>query len=124
MPNTSRGVPDVAYNAAINGGVIAFWGVPFGPGAAFRFGGTSAGAPQWSGITVLANQMAGKRLGFLNENLYHIGKKPKQQSDFHDITVGDNGFTDGVVTIPGYSATEGWDAATGLGSARCGQAAA
>ena len=60
--------------------------------------------------------MAGKRLGFLNENLYHIGKKPKQQSDFHDITVGDNGFTDGVVTIPGYSATEGWDAATGLGS--------
>jgi subtilase family serine protease len=116
VPNQSRGVPDVAYNAAINGGVIAFWGVPFGPGAAFRFGGTSAGAPQWSGITVLANQMAGKRLGFLHEDLYHIGKKPAQLSDFHDITVGDNGFTDGTVTIPGFSATEGWDAATGLGS--------
>ena len=44
-----RAVPDVAYNAAVQGGVIAFWGVPFGPGAAFRFGGTSAGSPQWAG---------------------------------------------------------------------------
>jgi subtilase family serine protease len=116
VPNTSRGVPDVAYNAAIDGGVIAFWGVPFGPGAAFRFGGTSAGSPQWAGITALANQMAGKRLGFLHDDLYHLGKKPKQSADFHDITVGNNSFTDGVVSIPGFSATEGWDAATGLGT--------
>ena len=34
--------------------------------------------------------MAGHRLGFLQDNLYHIGKKPKQSSDFHDLTVGNN----------------------------------
>src|SRR5262249_53389965 len=118
VPNQSRGVPDVAYNAAVDGGVIAFWGVPFGPGAAFRFGGTSAGAPQWSGITVLANQMEGHRLGFLQDDLYHIGKKPKQSSDFHDLTVGNNPFYafDGVNNIQGFNAAPGWDADGGLGS--------
>jgi subtilase family serine protease len=111
VPNNTRGGPDVAYGAAIDGGVIAFWQLA-GPGAAFRFGGTSAGSPQWAGITVLANQKAGHRIGFLQDDLYHIGKKPKQQSDYHDITVGDNTF----FTVTGYSAVPGWDAATGIGT--------
>ncbi|HEY7023053.1 MAG TPA: S53 family peptidase [Ktedonobacterales bacterium] len=118
VPNKSRGVPDVAYNGAINGGVLAAWTCPPAAGCpgnvtfVFIFGGTSAGSPQWAGLTVIANQMAGKRLGFLHDDLYHIGKKPKQQSDFHDITVGNNTF----FTVPGFSATPGWDAATGLGT--------
>src|SRR5262249_34947853 len=47
--NGFRGVPDVAYNAAVNGGVVvatSFLGSP----AFFLVGGTSAGAPQWAGI--------------------------------------------------------------------------
>ena len=36
-------VPDVSYNAAIYNGVIVAWN-----GAFYRFGGTSAGSPQWA----------------------------------------------------------------------------
>jgi len=112
VPNNSRGVPDVAYNGDVAGGVLVAWGVPAGVGHFFIFGGTSAGSPQWAAIAALADQMAGARLGFINDALYHIGKKPKQQSDFHDITVGNNSF--GGIT--GYTAAPGWDAASGLGS--------
>jgi hypothetical protein len=43
---TGRTIPDVAYNAAIIGGVLAAFSVPLGQPAFFRFGGTSAGSPQ------------------------------------------------------------------------------
>jgi subtilase family serine protease len=108
-----RGLPDVAYNAGVNTGVIAFWGVPFGVGAAFRFGGTSAGAPQWAGILAIANQVAGKRLGYLNSAFYQLRQTPPNYGpSFHDITVGDNSLTG----ITGFSAGPGWDATTGIGT--------
>ena len=42
---THRGVPDVSYNAAIVGGVLAVWTLPGEGQSLFRFGGTSAGSP-------------------------------------------------------------------------------
>src|SRR6266852_2914379 len=87
-----RGVPDVAYNGDVRGGVIAAFGVPFGVGALFIFGGTSAGSPQWAGIIALADQKAGHRLGAINKTLYHIGKSDAYGSAFHDITDGSNSF--------------------------------
>src|SRR5260370_26976145 len=51
---TARG-PDVAYNAAINGGVLVVYG-GLGVPLVFIVGGTSAGSPQWAGIIALANQ--------------------------------------------------------------------
>jgi subtilase family serine protease len=116
--NKQRGVPDVAYNGDVRGGVIAFWGVPFGVGAGFIFGGTSAGSPQWGGIVALADQKAGHRLGAINRDLYHIAKSDSYGSAFHDVTTGDNACTlvsCGMV-IPGFSAGTGWDAASGLGT--------
>jgi len=107
----SRVVPDVSYNAAINGGVIAFWGVPFGVGAAFRFGGTSAGSPQWSGLAAITDQLAGSRVGNINKTLYKLGKKNQSQY-FHDVTTGDNSFP----PVVGFSAGPGFDDATGWGS--------
>ena len=101
-----RVVPDVAYNAAIDGGVITFWGVPLGVGAAFRFGGTSAGSPQWSGLTAITDQLAGGRVGNINKTLYFLGKKD-QGTYFHDITDGN---------IGAFAAAPGFDAATGWGS--------
>ena len=116
--NKSRGVPDVSYNAGVWGGVIGAWGVPFGVGAFFIFGGTSAGSPQWSGITALADQKFGERLGPLNTSLYHIAKTPDGVGVFHDITAGTN--TCGVdvcgTVVTGFAATPGWDAASGLGT--------
>jgi subtilase family serine protease len=113
----SRGVPDVAYNAAIIGGVLAVWSSS-GQGAdlVFRFGGTSAGSPQWAGLVALADQLRHGRVGAINPALYAITRSSKVYSAlFHDITVGDNTYH-GDVTVPGFSATKGWDAASGLGT--------
>jgi hypothetical protein len=77
--NTSgRAVPDVAYNADTQSGVITVWTQPrtngtFRTQGFFLFGGTSAGSPQWAAIGAMANQVAGHRLGFLNAAFKKIG---------------------------------------------------
>jgi len=110
-----RGVPDVAYNADLFGGVLGVCSVcNGGTPAFFIFGGTSAGPPQWSGITALADQAAGHRLGFLNPALYAIAAGPLYRYAFHDINAGNNSWDLSGVT--GYSAGPGWDPASGLGS--------
>jgi subtilase family serine protease len=116
----ARGVPDVAFNADIFGGVLATCGeCGFGPGAFFIFAGTSSGSPQWSAITALADQAAGHRLGFLNPTLYAIGAAgPIYNFAFHDIRTGSNAWD--VAGVPGYSAGRGWDPTTGLGSPNAG----
>ncbi|WP_310962320.1 S53 family peptidase [Nocardioides terrisoli] len=109
----SRAVPDVAYNAGIDGGVLAVFSVPLGQPAFFRFGGTSAGSPQWAGLVADAAQMNGGRVGYLNDRLYAWGRGARLADRlFHDVTAGDNDFG----SIAGYSAGPGWDAVTGLGS--------
>jgi subtilase family serine protease len=113
----SRGVPDVAYNAAIIGGVLAVWSSS-GQGAdlVFRFGGTSAGSPQWAGLIALADQLRHGRVGAINPALYTLTLSSRLYSGlFHDITVGDNTYH-GDVTVPGFAAGPGWDAASGLGT--------
>jgi subtilase family serine protease len=120
-----REVPDISYNAGVTGGVLAVLTCP-GPAACgapagtyfFRFGGTSAGSPQWAGLTALVDQMAGGRVGGINKTLYHLGKQ-SQGTYFHDITVGDNSVAASSIPgtpITGFSAVSGWDAATGWGS--------
>ena len=118
--NAARGVPDVTFNADIFGGVLAACSeCGAGPGAFFIFAGTSSGSPQWSAITALADQAAGHRLGFLNPALYAIGLAgPLYNYAFHDITTGNNAWD--VTGVPGYSATRGWDPASGLGSPNAG----
>jgi subtilase family serine protease len=116
VQGAARGVPDISYNAAIIGGVLAVWSTS-GQGAnlVFQFGGTSAGSPQWAGLAALADQFGHHRIGDINNALYQLGRTPLSSHLFHDITVGDNTFH-GPVTVPGFSATKGWDAASGIGS--------
>lgn len=117
-----RAVPDVAYNAAILHGVLTYLNIPGVLAGFYRFGGTSAGAPQWAAITAIANQRAGERLGFLNPTIYTIGKMNKTYPvTFHDITQGTNSSlqfdsNDNPIIIMGYDAGVGWDATTGTGS--------
>jgi len=119
-----RGVPDVAYNAAIDGGVLVAVSfiTPGAEGGPFQiFGGTSAGSPQWAGLVVIANQLAGKRLGFLNPAIYNIGRSSSYSAAFHDILFGNNTIqlpdaSNKIVTIIGFSAKKGWDPVTGWGS--------
>jgi subtilase family serine protease len=119
----SRGVPDVAYNAGINSGVLTVWSTSgLGANLVFRFGGTSAGSPQWAGLVALAAQLRHARVGYLNPQVYALSLvKPVYAALFHDITTGDNSFvgTDASgnpVSIPGFPAAPGWDPATGLGT--------
>ncbi|HEY2072915.1 MAG TPA: S53 family peptidase, partial [Gaiellaceae bacterium] len=117
-----RGVPDVAYDAGVNGGVITHCGicnVTIGqnPNALifFIFGGTSAGSPQWAALAADADQMAGHRIGNINQSLYQFGQAPPHAAaDFHDITTGNNNVVE--IGNQGYNAGSGWDAVTGLGT--------
>lgn len=117
-----RAVPDIAYNAAVLHGVLTYLDIPGLDAGFYLFGGTSAGAPQWSAIAAIANQRAGHRLGFLNAALYQIGHvRPTYPISLHDITSGTNSSLqfdgDGnPVDIAGFDAGQGWDAATGYGS--------
>jgi len=76
-------------------------------------GGTSCSAPQWAGLIAIADQMAGSDLGYINPALYKVAADPtKYATDFFDVTIGNNQTT----SIPGYPASTGWDAVTGLGT--------
>lgn len=106
-----RGVPDVAADANPDTGVNVFLSGRWVPG----LGGTSISAPIWAAIMALADQKAGKPLGFINPTLYQIGLGHHATTDFNDITQGNNTQVVGGTTVPGYPATAGWDPITGFG---------
>lgn len=107
----NRGVPDVAAAADPNTGLAIYI-----RGQWTLAGGTSAAAPLWAGLMAVADQVAGKPLGYINPALYKIGASSQYSSAFRDITQGDNSYSRGSVSVQGYSATPGWDPATGFGS--------
>jgi subtilase family serine protease len=126
-PNSNmRGVPDIAFQASARTGTLVYMSEPAntssgtGCGGAnpcsigwYVVGGTSCSAPQWAGLIAIADQMKGSDLGYINPALYKIASDPvKYANDFYDVTKGKNQTT----SIPGYSASPGWDAVTGLGS--------
>ena len=122
MKAKGRGVPDVAYNAGVNGGVLTHCtvcnilvGLPPSFPAFFIFGGTSAGSPQWAALTADADQMAGHDIGNINQELYHVGQAPPHAAaSFNDVTTGNNTVAD--LGGAGYFAGNGWDPVTGLGT--------
>ncbi|HUC54001.1 MAG TPA: S53 family serine peptidase [Candidatus Cybelea sp.] len=103
---TLRNGPDVSANANFTFYVCA----DQSGCTANYYGGTSFAAPMWAGYLALANQQAiangNSRLGFINPALYQLGLGSGYPTDFHDVTSGSNG----------YSATTGYDLATGWGS--------
>lgn len=117
----TRTVPDVAYNAAIEGGVE----VILGPNI-YLVGGTSCGSPQWAAIFALANQAresAGQDpLGVANATLYKLGEGQMRSREdggdaeapavFHDIVAGNNALDSKV----GFAARRGYDLVTGWGT--------
>jgi subtilase family serine protease len=102
---TLRNIPDVAAEANTNQ-YRCYDGSCSGGN-----GGTSYAAPQWAGLTAIANQRSiasgGKTLGFLNPAIYRIGTGSSYPTAFHDITSGNNGK---------YSAVTDYDLVTGWGS--------
>ncbi len=94
-----RGVPDVSGDADPSTGYNILV-----DGQSAVFGGTSAVAPLWAAMVARINQQMGKPIGFLNPLIY---AQAVEASGFHDITQGNNGS---------FSAAQGWDPCTGLGS--------
>ncbi len=107
---TYRNAPDVAANANFTFYVCADQRAC----SANLYGGTSFAAPMWAGYLALYNQKeaaAGhKSVGFINPAIYKAGLSSAYDNDFHDIISGSNG----------YSATKGYDLATGWGSPKAG----
>lgn len=100
--NGHRGVPDVGITAGS-------WLDVVQGGSLTMSAGTSDAAPQWAGLTAIADQIHSGDVGLINPALYAmLHASTYSTSYFHDITTGNNG----------YSATAGWDPITGVGTPR------
>ena len=127
----SRGTPDIAMSAAVNGAVdfydttdpgVAGWGI---------VGGTSEASPLFSGIVALADQVAGHSLGYLNPALYAMAQH-RGPDGIVPIFQGHNSYTfctaadiqsddscassSDLVTVPGFHANGYYNDATGWGT--------
>jgi len=106
-----RGSPDVSL---LGEQFEVYTSGPFGGLEKLAVGGTSASTPSWGAIISLLNEEClsasggSKKLGFVNPLFY-------QNADaFNDITKGSNAIGENAAS--GWKCTEGWDAATGLGT--------
>jgi subtilase family serine protease len=127
----SRGTPDIAMSAAVNGAVdfydttdpsVAGWGI---------VGGTSEASPLFSGIVALADQVAGHSLGYLNPALYAMAQS-RVPDGIVPIFQGNNSYTfcipsdvesnsscassSDLVAVPGFDANGSYNDATGWGT--------
>jgi subtilase family serine protease len=111
----TRAVPDVSADASDRTGVAVVFSS--GTGNTIQsHGGTSASAPIWAALIALADQYAGRHLGFVNPAIYQIARGVRYHQALHDITTGNNTVQFPPTTITGYPAVPGWDPVTGWGS--------
>jgi len=112
--HTMRGYPDVSLISCpypifteINGAVQAR-----------DMQGTSASSPTFAGMLSLINsallQQGSPVVGFANPLLYALAQQ--DSSAFNDVTQGDVNCGNGYCCKYGYTATKGWDPASGLGT--------
>jgi subtilase family serine protease len=129
-----RLVPDVAWNAAVDGGVLVY--TSFFPDVNrvgwHIYGGTSAASPQVAALTALAAERAGHGLGNINPALYashgawftdvtpvHEGAPGVISGDLVSNRMFDyNGDGQPVTLDPvrGWPVRSGYDMTTGLGT--------
>jgi subtilase family serine protease len=83
-------------------------------------GGTSVGPPVMAGIVALINQVTNHATGSGNINPILYPLAASLPAAFHDVTTGNNQVPFSPPCVPstqiGYTATPGYDLATGLGS--------
>jgi subtilase family serine protease len=104
-----RNGPDVSANANFTFYVCADQTTC----TANNYGGTSFAAPMWAGYVALANQQAAANgdsaVGFMNPAIYPLGLSSSYNTDFHDISSGNNGFP----AVIGYDLDSGWGSPNG-----------
>jgi subtilase family serine protease len=128
-----RLVPDLAWNASVNGGVLVY--TSFFPSVNrvgwHIYGGTSASSPQVAALTALAVQKAGHGLGNINSAIY---THPGAFTDVQNVRQGSPSIISGDLStnrmfdyngdglpvswdpIPGWDTTGGYDMTTGFGT--------
>jgi subtilase family serine protease len=118
VPGTGagRGVPDVSANADPRTGLALLFATGTGHDDIVAAGGTSAAAPLWAALIAIADQYAGRSLGFVNPAIYQIGTSSHYHQAFHDITRGTSTVTFSGKTFTGYTAGAGWNPVTGWGT--------
>ncbi|MBB3227931.1 xanthomonalisin [Luteibacter sp. Sphag1AF] len=96
--------PDLAFDAASSSGAVIVVN-----GSNEQVGGTSLASPLFVGAFARIESAANNAIGFPASNFY--AAFPTQTSLLHDVTSGNNGYQN-----HGYTATTGFDQATGFGS--------
>ncbi|WP_260705880.1 protease pro-enzyme activation domain-containing protein [Edaphobacter flagellatus] len=129
--DSSRDVPDISLAAAAShdGYIVCSQGscsngFTNASGVFNIVGGTSAAAPSFAGMLALLEQKLGTGgLGNINPKLYGILNSQYYNNVFHDITSGNNSIAciQGTPNCQnggsiGFSAGQGYDQASGLGS--------
>jgi subtilase family serine protease len=129
-----RLVPDLAWDAAVNGGVVVYisaYPSYNGPAGFYLYGGTSASSPQVAGLTALAAEQAGHGLGNINPAIY---ANPSAFADVLPVHQGAASVISGELTtnrmfdyngdgqpvtwdpVPGWPVLPGYDMTTGWGT--------
>jgi subtilase family serine protease len=133
IPASSRGVPDIAFQASSATGALVYLSLPpdgndsnINQTGWYDIGGTSLSCPQWAGLVAIADQINKFKygqtgLGLINPALYKLASQPaKYAADYFDVAhtaiAGVNNDNQEDPSIPGYPATQGWDPVTGLGT--------
>ncbi len=139
-----RSIPDLSWNAAVNGGALVYssaYPSPNNPPGWFPVGGTSAASPQMAGVIALANQIRkhnGKApLGNLGPAIYQLGNSQAPDASFDGgagtlfrdivpqtfvgadgttITIDNNAWPPAGPGVAPFFATPGYDLTTGFGS--------
>jgi subtilase family serine protease len=133
IPASSRGVPDIAFQASAGTGALVYLSLPpdgtdsnINHTGWYDIGGTSLSCPQWAGLVAIADQINKAKygqtgLGLINPALYKLASNPaKYAADYFDVAhtaiagVANDNQED--PSIPGYPAGQGWDPVTGLGT--------
>jgi subtilase family serine protease len=113
VPNDGRrDTPDVSLNAAAHDGYIVFQRYDPSVGTVFVVSGTSASTVAFAGLMALVVQsQGGARQGNANPVFYRMASIGNA-GPFRDVVSGDNS----VPGVSGFSAGQGYDLTTGLGS--------
>jgi subtilase family serine protease len=114
-----RGTPDIAMSASVDGGALVYLSSKIvGAAGFYPIGGTSEASPEFAGIVAIADQVAGKSLGYIDPALYAM--EAAKDAGLVDVKTGNNtvSFTQNgkSYTVTGYSAVAGYDMASGLGT--------
>lgn len=103
--STKRVGPDVSFDAALSSGSL----IVINGQSDQQVGGTSLASPLFVGAFARIESVAGNGIGFPASKFYQ--DFPTHASLLHDVTSGNNGYQN-----HGYTATTGFDEATGFGS--------